>query len=332
MSRDLHLVSTCPGTAGRPAGEALEHVRRTARWCEEAGHEGLLVYADHRLLDPWVLAQAVLESTARLRPMITLQPVYLHPYVAAGKISSLALLYGRAPDVVLAAGGNRADLLALEVPASHDDRYRRLVEYGRLVGRLLTSTEPIAHEGDFYGIHQPAALPPVPAALLPRWFLAATSEAGRSAARALATFTVAPLLPDGAQGPVDALRVGLVARETAASALAVAAERFPASAARRLEQRLAMHWSDSRWQQDLEALGQAPRGPYDLTAFRHGHAQVPCLVGDYRTVARALVPSLQQGCRWLLLDVPAGPEDLVHVSEVVRRACSRAASPLALTC
>ena len=108
---ELEIISSCPESHRSAPDDYLSRLIETASWCEQAGHDGLLIYSDHRLLDPWVVAQAVLQTTTRLRPVVTVQPLYMHPYAVAKKIVSLSNLYGRSPDLNLVAGSVKAFLV-----------------------------------------------------------------------------------------------------------------------------------------------------------------------------------------------------------------------------
>ena len=90
----IEVFSTCPDS--RNLGD--DYVRRVvdiSRWSDRAGCRGMLIYTDNGLVDPWLLAQLVLENTDRLCPLVAVQPVYMHPYSVAKMIASLAFLHGR---------------------------------------------------------------------------------------------------------------------------------------------------------------------------------------------------------------------------------------------
>ena len=58
-------------------------VADVARWSEAAGCEGILVYTDNGIVDPWLVSQLILQSTERLAPLVAVQPAYMHPYWVA---------------------------------------------------------------------------------------------------------------------------------------------------------------------------------------------------------------------------------------------------------
>src|SRR5687767_6401616 len=68
------IFSTCPPSNQSQPGVYLEQVRNIARWSEEAGCVGILVYTDNGLIDPWLVSQTIVESTTQLCPLVAVQP------------------------------------------------------------------------------------------------------------------------------------------------------------------------------------------------------------------------------------------------------------------
>src|SRR5579862_2271478 len=100
----ISIFTTCPPYQGTGARAYMEKVRQVARWSDQAGCQGILVYTDNSLPDPWLLGQTIIESTERLSPLIAVQPVYMHPFSVAKMVSSLACLYGRRVCLNMVAG------------------------------------------------------------------------------------------------------------------------------------------------------------------------------------------------------------------------------------
>jgi alkanesulfonate monooxygenase SsuD/methylene tetrahydromethanopterin reductase-like flavin-dependent oxidoreductase (luciferase family) len=59
----------------------------------------------HSLVDPWLVAQLVIQATTTLCPLVAVQPVYLHPYAAAKMVATLGHLHGRRVYLNMLAGG-----------------------------------------------------------------------------------------------------------------------------------------------------------------------------------------------------------------------------------
>ena len=322
------LYATAPPYRGEDPGDYARQVSAVARWSEEAGCSGILVYTDNGLLDPWLCAQIVLQSTRRITPLVAIQPVYMHPYTAAKMISTLSFLYGRRIDLNMVAGGFKNDLIALGDDTPHDRRYDRMIEYTTIVRRLVAGTGPVSFQGEFHGVQNLTLTPKIPPHLQPRVLASGSSEAGLAAARAMDALPVqypAPAAQLGATSHGDdgafGIRVGIVAREVEEDAWEVALKRFPEDRAGQLTHQLAMKVSDSSWHQRLSQIAktQSERDAYWMVPFNNYKTFCPYLVGTYDRVGSELARYFEQGCSTMILDVPVGPEELEHVTRAIRR-------------
>src|SRR6267142_5394663 len=182
---DLKLFSTCPPSALSDPQTALRELESIARWSEDAGCEGMLVFTDNGQLDPWLVSQAVIRATQRLCPLVAIQPVYMHPYSVAKMVTSLAFMHGRRVYLNMVAGGFKKDLEALNDLTPHDERYARLVEYTTVIQSLLRTADPVSFDGRYYKVSNLKLTPPLPAELMPGVLVSGSSEAGLDAARQL---------------------------------------------------------------------------------------------------------------------------------------------------
>jgi alkanesulfonate monooxygenase len=326
----VQVFSTCPQSKDVPRERYLAEVAEVARWSEEAGCEGILVYTDNSIVDPWLVSQAVLQSTQKLCPLVATQPVYMHPYAVAKMVASLGHMHGRRLWLNMVAGGFRNDLLALDDQTPHDKRYQRLVEYTLIVKRLLESPAPVSFEGEFYKVRNLRMTPPLEKDLLPGILVSGSSPAGLEAARAIgATAVKYPRPPKdylGDPAPEGAgcgVRIGVIARETGDEAWRVAQERFPADRRGQIAHQLAMKVSDSQWHRQLSEAAQANgmrEGCYWMWPFENYKTFCPYLVGDYDEVAEQVGLYLHLGYRTFILDIPPSREELGHVQKVFSRA------------
>lgn len=318
------LFTTIP-PAGRVGGGGYRDlVRRSARLSEEAGFVGALVYSDNNTVDPWAVAQEVLGATEAFQPLVALQPVYQHPYTVAKTIASLGLLHGRRICLNLVAGGSRADLAALDDTTEHDRRYDRLTEYTRLIVRLLAGGQ-VSAAGDHYRVSGLSLYPALPEHLAPELFISGSSPAGRAAAAELGAIPVRYPEPtggdDGQAG--GGVRIGVIARDTDEEAWRVANERFPATRAGRMLQRMARDASDSQWVARLSAADEFPGGPdspYWMGPFQTYATFCPYLVGTHEKVAAELARYLDQGCHTFILDTARDEADYADTAAVFARA------------
>jgi alkanesulfonate monooxygenase len=316
------LYSTCPPYRAADSGTYTCRVRDVARWSEEGGCEGILVYTDNGLLDPWLLAQLIIQSTTHLSPLVAVQPVYMHPYTVAKMVTTLSLLHRRRIDLNIVAGGFKNDLAALNDRTPHDLRYARLTEYTWIIRRLLEGGSPVSFKGEFYAVSNLSLVPALDPELMPRILLSGSSPEGLAASRALDALPVRYPEPPAAveSRPPEAesefgIRVGIIGRECEQDAWAIARERFPEDRRGQATHQLAMKVSDSAWHRQLSAI--APQLPADsaywMVPFQNYKTFCPYLVGSYDRVGEELGRYLTAGCRTIILDVPPTESEMEHV-------------------
>jgi alkanesulfonate monooxygenase len=319
------VFSTCPQSKGADSAY-LDRVAEISRWSEAAGCEGMLVYTDNSLVDPWLVTQVALQATERLAPLVAVQPVYMHPYSVAKMVASLAFMHGRRIYLNMLAGGFKNDLVALGDETPHDDRYLRTVEYTNIVMALLAG-ETVTYEGRYYNVQNLRLTPEVPPELRPGLLMSGSSPAGLAAAREVDATPVKYPKPHGeedwAGGDVGfGVRVGIIARSQADEAWRVAVDRFPDTREGEIAHKLAMSVSDSHWHEqlsDLDANGAGENGEpsvYWLGPFQNYHTFCPYLVGTYERVAAELSGYMNLGASTFILDIPASREELEHVATV----------------
>jgi alkanesulfonate monooxygenase len=322
------LYSTCPPFRGGDPEAYSAQVRDVARWSEEGGCDGILVYTDNGLLDPWLVAQLILQSTAELSPLVAVQPAYMHPYTVAKMVSTLALLHRRRIDLNIVAGGFKNDLLALGDATPHDRRYARLTEYTAII-RALLEGGPVTFKGEFYSVTNLSLMPALERGLLPRILLSGSSAEGLAAARTLGALPVRypePASRIEAHSNHDVsdfgIRVGIIARESEHEAWVIARERFPEDRRGQVTHQLAMKVSDSAWHRQLSAIAPAisPESAYWMVPFQNYKTFCPYLVGSYTRVGEEIGRYLAAGSRTIILDVPPSGDEMRHIRTSVAAA------------
>jgi len=316
----LELFSTCPPPGQLEPRAYLRQVIDVARWSEEHGCRGILVFSDNSQLDPWLVSHVIIQSTRTLCPLVAVQPIYMHPYTVAKTLASTGALFGRRIYLNMVAGGFKNDLTALADTTPHDRRYDRLAEYVHVIRKLLESPAAVTFEGEFYRVDKLKMTPPLAPELFPGIFVSGSSDAGLAAARAIGATAIKypkpaqeePVLSgEGASG----IRVGIIARRKEADAWEVAHARFPEDRKGQLTRQLASKVSDSVWHKELSARDQTgEQSPYWLVPFQNYKTMCPYLVGSYDQVAEELARYLQAGHRTVILDNPPDPEELRHTS------------------
>ena len=334
MSKNGHspieIFSTTPQSKDFPRETYVQQVIDVARWSEQAGCTGILVYTDNSIVDPWSVAHIIVQNTARLMPLVAVQPVYMHPYWVAKMVATFAHLYGRRVCLNMLAGGFKNDLVALNDTTPHDERYARLVEYTTIIKLLLSGAGPVTFEGKFYAVRNLRTAPALAPELFPGILMSGSSEAGVAAAMAVGATIVQYPKPakDCARDPATAggktgIRVGIIARSTSAEAWNAANERFPGDRKGQLAHQLAMRISDSVWHQQLsemiEETGEV-QGVYWMWPFENHQTFCPYLVGSYEEVSEEMSRYMSRGFEAFILDIPSSREELGHIETVFEQA------------
>ena len=320
----VRIFSTCPQSKDVSRDAYLREVADVARWSEDAGCEGILVYTDNGIVDPWLVSQVVIESSQRLAPLVAVQPIYMHPYAVAKMVTSLAYLHGRRVYLNMLAGGFRNDLLALGDETPHDERYARTTEYTQIIIDLLRGEAPVSTQGAYYQVEGLRLTPALPAELMPGVLLSGSSPAGLAAAQALGATAVKYPHPPGEEEPPDGsefgVRVGIVARDTEDEAWHAALERFPEDRTGQITHKLAMKVSDSHWHEQLsqrvDSGDDGHRNPYWLGPFQNYKTFCPYLVGDHATVAAQIAHYNKLGATTFILDIPPSRDELTEIARV----------------
>jgi alkanesulfonate monooxygenase len=311
-----------------------EHVREVARWSEESGCDGILVYTDNSIVDPWLAAQLIIDSTSSLTPLVAVQPLYMHPCWAAKMVATIGYLHNRRVDLNMVAGGFRNDLLALGDDLAHGERYDRLVEYAEVARGVLETSSAFSYEGRYFSVANVRLRPELPSSLRPKIFVSGSSDAGLEAARRLGATAVKypqpareESVPAAEESLALGIRVGIVTRESNEEAWAVARRMFPADRRGQLTHRVAMAVSDSDWHQQLSEREDADDpsvDPYWLWPFQNYRTFCPYLVGGYELVAAELAAYLERGFETFILDIPASHEELRHTASAFELALAGA--------
>jgi alkanesulfonate monooxygenase len=318
----LRLIGGCPvAPPGQTGKDYINSVVTVAAWAENAGWDSILVYTHHNIVDPWLVAQIILQNTTALSPLVAVQPIYAHPFTVANNISSLSYLYGRRVHVNLVAGDFSRDRESFCDNVPHDKRYDRLFEYGFILKGLLSTHQPFSFSGDYYKVSWLHLMQKSAADILPDFMMSGSSGAGRAVAAKLGACAVEYALPSHEyqrqtldSGLDHGIRLGLVVRESSEEAWSSAKRRFPESHERSAIRAYSSKISDAVWVKTLTETTE--RGAYWLSPFKHFQSNCPFLVGSMEEVASELAAYIQAGFRTFLIEVPESSEDTKRITHV----------------
>jgi alkanesulfonate monooxygenase len=325
----VSAYTTIPDLGKREPREFRERLLLEARWAEAAGIDGTLVVSDNASLDPWAVAEFLIERTERFVPLVAVNAAYMHPLATARAIASIGFLWGRPVHLNYVNGGFQRHLDQLGGELDHDQRYDQLAEYVEIVAQLLAGGRPVTYAGAYYRVEKASVNPRLDPEFRPRAYLSGTSDRCRSAAERLGVPRVAPPREIGeyAGDPSLAhrgLRVGILARDDSAEAWRVVRDRFPVDDVGEKVHDFSARTVSSAWHRQLstDALHSTePIGAYWLYPFRSYQTLWPYLVGSHAEVGELLGRYLAMGADTLVLDQPYGEEDPWHAMKALDIAC-----------
>jgi alkanesulfonate monooxygenase len=124
---------------------------RFAQAHEASGFDRVLIGYGATQPDGFAIASHVLQHTSRLQVLIAHRPGFVAPSLVARKLITLDQLAGGGRVAIHhITGGDEADQRREGDRLGHDDRYRRTGEFMTVLRAVLTASEPVDFEGEFY--------------------------------------------------------------------------------------------------------------------------------------------------------------------------------------
>lgn len=154
MADSFEIISSITGFAPRASTDGSAALVDAARRAEADGVDMLLVGYVSSRPDGWMTASYALANTTSIRVLLAHRPGIMSPALAARMTSTLDVLSGGRISLNVVTGGSALDQMREGDFVSHDERYRRSIEYVDVMRRLWTATEPLDFEGRFYRLTQ----------------------------------------------------------------------------------------------------------------------------------------------------------------------------------
>ena len=124
--------------------------RRYVNALEDAQFDYTLVPYASAFHDPFAIANAIVQRSERVAPIVALRPNILYPTVAAKALATLDQFGDGRAVVHFIAGGSDHEQAREGDYTTKADRYRRTAEYIEILRTVWGSDEAFDHEGEFY--------------------------------------------------------------------------------------------------------------------------------------------------------------------------------------
>jgi alkanesulfonate monooxygenase len=316
MSKPIQFFSTVRRIEGQPLYSNL--MRDYFQDSEKSGFRGSLIFQNGTNdVEPWVLAQDLLMNTLNFSPFIAVNPIYMHPYLAAHKVGSLANLYQRKIYLNFIAGTSLSEMDALNANLTHEMRYKRLEEYIKIIQILLNSTVPISIKSDFYTLKN-AKLPyTVDKKYMPDYFIAGSSinaENARENTGCDKLEMARPINTISFSEKNSAIHFGIIAGWDKKDAIDKFNKRFVSNIPevnQMLE--LTMHNTDAIWKKQL--MSESDDKVFTTLPFKNLTSDCAYLVGSYDEVLSYVKGYIGLGYKSFVIETDH--EDTAMASEII---------------
>lgn len=312
--QDIKLFVTYRRVEGE--GDYVSQMKTMIAESERLNFEGILFFQNNSNdIEPWVLGQEILTSTATQNPIIAVNPAYMHPYTVAQKIVSYTTLYQRKIYLNFIIGTSISDLASIGDHLSHEERYKRLEEYIEIIYALLKNTTPVTYKGTYYETNNLKLSATINPALFPESFIAGSSDDAKRLRAKMELSNLKMGKPVHKCVPTNentGMYLGIIARETQEEAIAVMKQTF-APEYEEYDELLEMSMmnTDANWKQNL--LTEEADAIFKMEPFKHFSADCPYLVGSYEQVEEYLGKYIELGINRFVIDT-----DLNEMKEIAK--------------
>jgi alkanesulfonate monooxygenase len=151
----ISAINTVPAAmevaaGGRRFALDVEYTRSHARALDAAGFDWTLIEYGSQTPDSEQIAQLIVTSTERLKPMVAHRPGLVFPTKAARALATLDQIAQGRLGVHIISGGNDTEQRREGDYLTKAERYDRSEEYIEILRRVWTEEGPVSHEGAFY--------------------------------------------------------------------------------------------------------------------------------------------------------------------------------------
>jgi len=333
----LRFFTVCPfhtDSFGMGVAQAsdvyMQNVQEHARWADEHGLYGMVIYNFHTSLDPLLTAQLVLSTTRQIRPMVAVQPAYMHPFALARAMATLAYIYRRGVDLNVVAGASPLDMRKIGDTLEGEERHERLREYVSAIRSLSKGTTTL--QGRYYHLEDLVVQPALSPAYQPCIYIPGSSEASCQTVQACADSSLLMAKPlahiqeeiqrlNGDRCNLrHAMIVGVITRKTTQAAWE--ATSTLAHQDRRTKVTNRMFIAQTSSYQHRANLALAEQQTIFDGLLWYGSAKIgidaPKLVGSYAEVRAALRRYAEAGITDILLDLPDDPREYDHMLQSIQ--------------
>lgn len=331
MSNKIFVYTQIPGPEINREGLSYKNfVKKIISLTEKYDYTGSLIYHNHYMADPWVLASFMLENSETIIPLVATQPNAIPPHSVAKIIQSFNVLYNRKVNINLITSNNTKEIDEINDLKDHSLRYERMEEYISCLKELLSLDKgyKVNFNGKYYNYSDLYMEPHLTKVQFPDFFMAGSSKEALRVTRNYADVSLTR------PGPIKeflakyndtgienfGIRIGIIAREKRDEAWAVAKQIFPGSRIGKIKA-IARSGNEAIVNNKEIAELAVKQETYDdvywMGAYLSGNNNNPYLIGSVEEVANYLSLYVKAGANNLLIPDLYREEDFASIKDVI---------------
>jgi len=304
----------------------IDNLKLFTKLTEKYGFTGILLFVGNdTAIDPWLSTFTILSNSQTIKPLIAVNPVYMHPFTVARMISSIAHLFSRKLYLNFITGAAPDALKALGVTIEHDKRYERLKEYIQCVKHLISQSKPQSFQGEHYQIKHLQLNHSMSKKLQPEFMIAGHSDAARAVSESVGARNINMLKLDlyDSIRKGDGVHFGMIVRDKIEHAWDVANNYFKEESTGQAVLQFSMANTDSQWKQDLyESVksNSISEDGYWLSPFENYQSDCPYMVRSSDDMTDLIVRLVESGTSAFIIEIPVDETEFIEIKKAFKNA------------
>lgn len=303
----------------------IESVRSFAKKIKKEYFSYSLITVGSNRLDPWVLAQALMNESEDFSPLIAVNSYYQHPLQIIKKISTLQALYKNEMAINLIPGAFENEMKALNEATTFDQKQKKLCEFSQVLRGYFKNKKELSFQGENYQLKSARIYPSLNEKDVKLFF----SGMGQSEKEgSIDSYFVQNIKPLSEMFSVSYEHLGLImgvcARSTSAQAFADFKELYPDNRKGQMLYEITIQNDNTPWNIWIKKkINEASidSADFNLRPMRNFWSPTPFIVGSYDEVTAILMEYINLGYEFFILDFH--PQDFPHVEECIKKIQSK---------
>jgi alkanesulfonate monooxygenase SsuD/methylene tetrahydromethanopterin reductase-like flavin-dependent oxidoreductase (luciferase family) len=300
----------------------LETTRQYVNKTKKEFFDYSLLTVGNNRVEPWVLAQALMNESKDFNPLIAVNPYYQHPLQVIKKLSALQGIYQNKMALNLIPGAFQSELKSLSEDTDFKQKQERLHDFSSVIKGFLKNRKELSYQGQNYQLTS-ARIYPLLKEVEVKIFFSGMGQSEKSGNED--SYFVQNIKPLQEMLPTtqvhQGLALGVFTRATKEEAFSDFEKLYPDSRQGQMLYELAVHNDDTPWnvwiKKKLGDVSSLESADFNLRAMKNFWSPAPFIVGSYEEVSAILLEYIGMGYEFFILDFH--PQDFEHIEVCIKK-------------